>query len=232
MLIRGPQHRTCSSRTRKSEFTSQHFTEDPFGGYERGAAHPSWNMPSQIRLIPHLGSDQIHRLWHKSLRVEAAIRQGLSPLLRGPSQDGEATGSTSIQLVPSPPAFTDGANQMIGIWELFESLAAICVVIAAFLWFLELITSCKSKSVTAEDLTVEQATSDQFPDPCITVWDLQPSEDGHQYLRFATLDGCAPPVHAEGCGHPECIARRLQISDQAATPFGSNGDVSRPGGAQ
>lgn len=49
-------------------------------------------------------------------------------------------------------------------------------------------------------------------DKYTVIWDVYKGSDQHEYLRFAVefgYGGGCSVVHAEGCSHPDCVARRI-----------------------
>ena len=66
--------------------------------------------------------------------------------------------------------------------------------------------------------TLAQAPPTGVPDSYTRIWDVQKAPDEHEYVRFATSTnggGCAL-VHAAGCSHPDCVARRQRAVDVGA----------------
>ena len=62
--------------------------------------------------------------------------------------------------------------------------------------------------------TVWLSGPSEMPDWHTVIWDVQKGPDQHEYIRFAASlgsgGGCCV-VHAEGCSHPDCVARRIPV---------------------
>jgi hypothetical protein len=65
----------------------------------------------------------------------------------------------------------------------------------------------------AQDWSVVKAADDYERNPALRMWDVVKAADNHDYVRFATWEGCGSPVHAAGCMHEDCVARRQQEGD-------------------